>query len=96
MYYFWWTNKKDQFVFVHQHGGYDVSWKPPIYKSYIHVVTIKDRKSGLQNDVRDFKIYDGEVNENVTSKYNFALLQVFRDNSISLFSSYNVGEVSLE
>ena len=29
-------------------------------------------------DSREFKIYDGDVHENVTSKYNFALSQVFR------------------
>ena len=38
------------------------------------------------------KIYDRDVDENVTSEYNFALVLVFRDFSIS-FTSYNVGEV---
>ena len=43
--------------------------------------------------MRDLKICGGDVKENVTSKYNFALSQVFRDYSI-LFTSYIVGEVS--
>ena len=33
MYNCWWTNKganEHSFVFVHQHGGYDVKWKLPV------------------------------------------------------------------
>lgn len=43
--------------------------------------------------IRDLQIYDGDVNENVSSKYHFAPVEVFHDYSIS-FRSYNVGEVS--
>ena len=43
---------------------------------------------------RDFEIYDGDFDENATSKYNFPLSFTFRICSIS-FMSYSVGEVSL-
>ena len=43
----------------------------------------------------DLKICDSDVNENLTSKYNFALSQVFRDYSI-LVTSYIVSKVSLK
>ena len=39
------------------------------------------------------KIYVGDFNENVASKFHFALTEFFRGYSI-LFISYNLGEVS--
>ena len=54
-------------------------------------VFLSDGDTSVDN--RDLKIYDNDVDENVTAKENFALVKVFRDYSIS-FTSHNVGEVS--
>ena len=52
----------------------------------------RHKKWAKYRNNRDLKIYDGDVVENVTSKYDFVAVYVFRDYSVS-FTSYNVGEV---
>ena len=43
----------------------------------------------------DFQIYDGDVDDHVTSKYNFALRKFFAIIKYSILAaSYNVDEVS--
>ena len=49
--------------------------------------------TGTAMDIRGLKIYDGDVNDKVTSKYHLALPRVFRGYSVS-FTSYSLGEVS--
>ena len=50
-----------------------------------------------ETESKDFKIYYGGGDGNVTSKWNFAQSKVFRGYFISeSFTSYNVGEVSVK